>query len=54
MPGFMVKTSELINRFSSAAQRYETTLKTLEARRQRMVATTPDRLRAGNEGAQSE
>ena len=53
-PGFMIKTSELINRFSAAAQRYETTLKTLEARRQRMVATTPDRLRAGNEGAQSE
>jgi hypothetical protein len=26
-PGFMTKTSELINRFSAAAQRYEMTLK---------------------------
>jgi hypothetical protein len=32
-PGFMVKTSEVVNRFSAAAQRYETTLKMLEARR---------------------
>jgi hypothetical protein len=30
-PTFMAKTSELINRFSTAAQRYEATLKFLEA-----------------------
>ena len=35
-PGFMVKTSELVERFSAASQRYEITLKSLEARRQRM------------------
>lgn len=40
-PGFMVKTSELTNRFSSAAQRYEQTLKTLEARRRSMQAGPP-------------
>jgi len=32
-PGFLIKTSELINRFSAAAQRYETVLKNVEARR---------------------
>ncbi len=32
-PGFLTKTSELINRFSAASQRYETTMKTMEARR---------------------
>jgi len=37
-PGFMVKTSELVERFSAASQRYETTLKMMEARRQRMSA----------------
>jgi len=37
-PGFLTKTSELINRFSAAAQRYEITLKTMEARRQRLAA----------------
>ncbi|MGD0546874.1 MAG: hypothetical protein ABR991_03510 [Terracidiphilus sp.] len=37
-PGFLIKTSELINRFSAAAQRYETVLKMLEARRARMAA----------------
>jgi hypothetical protein len=37
-PGFLVKTSELVNRFSAAAQRYETTVKSLEARRQLMSA----------------
>ena len=36
-PGFMVKTSELVERFSAASQRYETTLKMMEARRQRHV-----------------
>ena len=30
-PTFMAKTSELVNRFSAAAQRYEATLKFLEA-----------------------
>jgi len=49
-PGFMIKTSELINRFSAAAQRYETTLKTLEGRRQAMSAKTPDWLATGNAG----
>jgi len=37
-PGFLVKTSELVERFSAASQRYETTVKMLEARRQRMSA----------------
>jgi hypothetical protein len=37
-PGFLVKTSELINRFSAAAQRYEVTLKSMEARRARLLA----------------
>jgi hypothetical protein len=37
-PGFMIKTSELINRFSAAAQRYELTLKMLEARRKATAA----------------
>jgi hypothetical protein len=32
-PGFMTKTSELVNRFSSAAQRYEAILKRVEATR---------------------
>jgi len=32
-PTFMVKTSELINRFSAAAQRYEVTLKRVNATR---------------------
>jgi hypothetical protein len=32
-PTFMAKTSELINRFSAAAQRYEVTLKRVEATR---------------------
>ncbi len=32
-PPFMAKTSELINRFSAAAQRYEAILKYFEARR---------------------
>lgn len=33
IPGFMVKTSELVKRFSAAAQRYEMAMKGLEARR---------------------
>ena len=31
-PGFLTKTSELINRFSAAAQRYEVALKNMRAR----------------------
>jgi hypothetical protein len=37
-PGFLTKTSELINRFSAAAQRFEIVLKNTAARRQRMAA----------------
>lgn len=36
-PTFMMKTSELINRFSTASQRYEGVLKVMEARRQNMA-----------------
>ena len=32
-PGFLVKTSELVNRFTAASARYEIVLKTMEARR---------------------
>lgn len=32
-PGFLIKTTEVISRFSAAAQRYEAALKNLEARR---------------------
>ena len=32
-PGFLMKTSELVQRFSMAAARYELVLKTMEARR---------------------
>jgi len=32
-PGFLIKTSEMVNRFSAAAQRYEAVLKNVEARR---------------------
>lgn len=37
-PGFMVKTSEMVSRFSAASQRYEITVKNLDARRARMAA----------------
>lgn len=37
-PTFLVKTSELVNRFSAASQRYETVLKAMEARRARLSA----------------
>jgi hypothetical protein len=37
-PGFLVKTSELINRFSAASQRYEAVEKAVEARRNRLAA----------------
>ena len=33
-PMFMTKTSELVNRFTAAAARYEAVLKSVEARRQ--------------------
>jgi hypothetical protein len=33
IPGFMIKTSELVNRFSAAAQRFETIQKRVEATR---------------------
>jgi hypothetical protein len=36
-PGFLTKTSELINRFSAAAQRFEVTMKTIEARRKALA-----------------
>jgi hypothetical protein len=32
-PGFLIKTSELVHRFSAASARYETVLKNVEARR---------------------
>lgn len=37
-PTFLVKTSELISRFSTAGQRYEAVLKTVDARRKRLAA----------------
>ena len=33
MPTFLIKTSELVNRFSAAAQRYEAVVKSVAARR---------------------
>ena len=42
MPGFMIKTSELMNRFSGAMTRYEVVLRNLEARRKSMSATQED------------
>ena len=37
-PGFLAKTAELVGRFSSAAQRYETVLKNVDALRSRLSA----------------
>lgn len=37
-PGFLMKTSELVNRFSAATQRYETVLKNVEAQRGRAAS----------------
>jgi hypothetical protein len=37
-PGFLVKTSELVERFSAAGQRYESTLKTAAKRRESLAA----------------
>jgi hypothetical protein len=39
-PGFLTKTSELITRFSAAAQRYEVALKNMQARRKQPSPTT--------------
>ena len=38
MPTLLIKTTELVNRFSAAAQRYEAVLKSVEARRGSMAA----------------
>ena len=40
-PNFLIKTSELVSRFSAAAQRYEAVLKTVEARRNRLAVSQP-------------
>jgi hypothetical protein len=37
-PAFLMKTAELVNRFSTAAQRYEAIVKNVEARRKSMPA----------------
>jgi hypothetical protein len=37
-PGFLVKTAEMVGRFSAAAQRYEAVLKNVEARRESLPA----------------
>jgi len=37
-PGFLMKTAELVNRFSAAALRYEAVLKNVEARRNSLPA----------------
>ena len=42
-PGFLIKTSEVISRFSAAAQRYEAAVKNLEARRANL--STPQETR---------
>jgi hypothetical protein len=39
MPTFMNKTSELVNRFTAAAARYEAVLKSVEARRKNMQSS---------------
>jgi hypothetical protein len=40
-PGFLIKTSEVITRFSAAAQRYERTVKTLAGRRSQLATAQP-------------
>jgi hypothetical protein len=37
-PGFLIKTAEMVGRFSAAAQRYEAVLKNVEARRNSLPA----------------
>jgi len=41
-PGFLTKTSELTNRFSAAAQRYEVALKSMAARRKNTAASVEE------------
>ena len=48
-PAFLTKTQELINRFSTAAQRYETILKRVEALRDSRKLQSPEK--AGAAGA---
>jgi hypothetical protein len=38
-PGFLIKTGELVGRFSAASQRYEAVLKNVEARRNGLAET---------------
>jgi hypothetical protein len=45
MPTFLMKTSELVNRFSQASARYEMTLKTVEARRKSLQSNQEKALR---------
>jgi hypothetical protein len=42
VPNFLIKTSDLLKRFSSAAQRYEMVLKAMETRRQKMAEVGPE------------
>jgi hypothetical protein len=37
-PGFLIKTTELVGRFSAASQRYEVVLKNVQARRNSVPA----------------
>ena len=41
-PGFLIKTSELITRFSAASQRFEVALKGMQARQARMAAAVQE------------
>ena len=50
IPGFLTKTSELVNRFSAAAARYEIVFKNVEAARKSMQSSLKVRLRAFNLG----
>jgi hypothetical protein len=44
-PAFLMKTSELVNRFTAAAQRYEAALKNVEARRKSLSANQKAKVR---------
>jgi hypothetical protein len=44
-PAFLMKTSELVNRFTAAAQRYEAALKNVEARRKSLPASQKAKVR---------
>ena len=39
-PGFLMKSSELVNRYTAASQRYETTLKMVNGIRERFAASS--------------